>query len=88
MIFYVIPFSEFARHSIRNTLPAFTNSLTKGAGKALPSIAASILGAKQVIITDAPTVVSNIENIVGLNQIFNVEVKPLDWTDRCELRYR
>ncbi|CAG8607311.1 10970_t:CDS:2 [Paraglomus brasilianum] len=55
-----------------------------GAGKALPSIAASILGAEQVIITDAPTVVSNIENIVKLNRIFNVEVKPLDWTDRDE----
>ncbi|CAG8456091.1 3875_t:CDS:2 [Paraglomus occultum] len=55
-----------------------------GAGKALPSIAASILGAEQVIITDAPTVVNNIENIVRLNQIFNVQVKPLDWTDRDE----
>ena len=62
--------------------------MIKGAGKALPSIAASILGAEQVIITDAPTVVSNIENIVKLNRIFNVEVKPLDWTDRCKLRYQ
>ncbi|KAG9292191.1 hypothetical protein G9A89_023911 [Geosiphon pyriformis] len=54
-----------------------------GAGKSIPSITASILGASSVMITDAPSVVPSIERILRLNQLEkNVQVNALDWEDR------
>ncbi|CAG8442479.1 11989_t:CDS:2 [Rhizophagus irregularis] len=55
-----------------------------GAGKSIPSLTSSILGASMVTITDAPIVIPEIEKIIKLNgfENNNVLAKPLDWENR------
>ncbi|GBC09133.1 hypothetical protein RclHR1_08620009 [Rhizophagus clarus] len=55
-----------------------------GAGKSIPSLTSSILGASMVTITDVPIVIPEIEKIIKLNGLENNNVlaKPLDWENR------
>ncbi|CAG8722788.1 3559_t:CDS:2, partial [Ambispora leptoticha] len=55
-----------------------------GSGKSIPSIAAIILGARSVTITDSPSVIPSILRIMELNKLKSkhVHVRALDWEQR------
>ncbi|KAF0484138.1 putative Rapid response to glucose protein [Gigaspora margarita] len=62
------------------------NFIELGSGTSIPSVTTSILGAKQVTITDAPSVIPQIKNIIKLNSLLKkpVNVESLDWVNGKE----
>lgn len=57
--------------------------LELGAGSALPSLVAAVLGAQTVVVTDYPedTVIENISQVIHMNKISNTVVIPYRWGD-------
>ncbi|CAG8665448.1 6967_t:CDS:2 [Dentiscutata erythropus] len=62
------------------------NFIELGSGTSIPSITSSILDAKQVTITDAPSVIPQIKKIIKLNGLLKkpLNVEPLDWVNGKE----
>ncbi|CAG8807083.1 38019_t:CDS:2, partial [Gigaspora margarita] len=71
---------------LEHTILTSTSVWDAGSGTSIPSITTSILGAKQVTITDAPSVIPQIKNIIKLNSLLKkpVNVESLDWVNGKE----
>jgi len=56
-------------------------TLELGAGSALPSVVAGVLGARTVVVTDYPeqSVINNIEEVMRMNRIEQAVVRPHLW---------
>ncbi len=57
--------------------------LELGAGSALPSVVAGVLGARTVVVTDYPeqSVIENIDEVMRMNRIEQAIVRPHLWGD-------
>ena len=65
----------------QRALIANTDCIELGAGTAIVSIAASLLGARKTVATDLPEFVPFMKQNVGLNLASNTVCEPLDWNN-------
>ena len=61
--------------------------LELGAGTGLTGIAAAMLGASEVLLTDLPYVMENLRQNIASNSVSNAEAAELDWMKIAEYEH-